>query len=314
MPKNTSINFGLRHMRHFVAVAEELHFRRAAERLNIAQPALSRSVQHLEKALGAQLLNRTNRRVLLTPAGDVFLAGCRSTLASLENAVRQTNKVSDGELGVLRIGYTDFAISGELPHLLKAFRQRYPDIHVDPVHGVTSNQIERLDDGRLDFGFLTGPILREDIETVVLQDEPFVVVLYDRHPLATKERIRLADLAQEKFILGTPADWRHYMDHLLRICRNAGFEPNMVQHAFNTEAIFGLVACEMGISVYTSTAENYLRKGLVYRHLSDVPDTLQTVCAWKEGSNVPAHETFASFVKQYSKEKAFYAAQSASIQ
>ena len=271
MLESASFHVTLQQLRHFVVLAETLHFGKAADVLNIAQPALSRSIQQLEHGLGLRLFERTNRRVSLSEPGRAFLAGTEETLAALERCVRHTRQVEDGTCGTLRIGYTDFAINGRLPSILRAFSQRYPEITIEPVHEVTVSQLAQLDSGALDLGFLTGPIERDDVETIAIQEDPFVVILYRAHRLCESSRIRLGDLADERFVLGTPGYWEHFMGHLLRLCEEGGFTPTIVQHAYNTEGIFGLVACEMGITISTTAARNFQREELVVRPLADSP-------------------------------------------
>ena len=290
------MNFGLRHIRYFAAVAEELHFRRAAERLNVAQPALSRSVKHLETQLGVQLLERSNRHVRLTHAGAVFFEGCQDVLETMEGVIARTNKATTGELGHLVVGYTDFAICGELPSILKDFHERHPDITIEPVHGFTAGQLEKLKTGKLDFGFLTGPINQSEFASVTVQDDPFVAVLYDSHPLAGKNGVELGELAEEPFVLGNPSGWKHFNDHLFRICHHAGFAPEIAQYAFNSEGIFGLIACEMGITIHTTCAENILRKGLVLQPIRDLDATLPTIAAWRNSEVTPTQRLFAEFL------------------
>ena len=296
------MRFGIRHIRHFTAVAEELHFRRAAERLNMAQPALSRSIKHLEGQIGLQLLERTNRSVSLTKAGEVFLDGCRRMLDTMEGAVLQARKASIGEVGHLVIGYTDFAISGALPQILQDFRQRFPGITVEPIHNVTMRQLEGLESGRLDFGFITGPFERPGYRSVAVQDDAYVAILYEGHPLAKKPEIALAELADEPFVLGSPQDWQHFHDHLNRLCRAAGFVPKMVQQAYNSEGIFGLISCEMGITVHTECAYNYVRKGLAVRPISGLDETLTTLAVWQDNEISPARKVFADFLLEQANE------------
>ena len=290
------VNFGLRHIRYFAAVAEELHFRRAAERLNVAQPALSRSIKHLEAQLGVQLLDRSNRRVRLTHVGEVFLAGCRDVLDAMEGTIARTTKATTGELGHLVVGYTDFAICGELPAILRDFHERHPDITMEPVHGFTAGQLEQLKTGKLDFGFLTGPIHHPGLASVTVQNDPFVAVLHDSHPLAGRNGVDLAELAGEAFVLGNPSGWQHFNDHLFRICHHAGFAPEIAQHAFNSEGIFGLIACEMGITIHTTCAENILRKGLVLQPIKDLDATLPTIAVWRNSGVTLTQQLFAEFL------------------
>lgn len=295
------MKFGVRHIRHFIAVAEELHFRRAAERLHIAQPALSRSIKHLETQIGLQLLDRNNRNVMLTNAGTEFLKGCRGVLDSMEGMVTQARKASVGEVGHLIVGYTDFAISGRLPQLLQDFRSHYPQISIEPVHGFTGSQLEDMESGTLDFGFITGPFKREEYTCITVQSDQYVAVLYENHPLAGRSEIDLGELAGEQFILGDLVKWQHYHDHLLQICRSAGFTPNIVQQAFNLEGIFGLIACEMGVTIQPACVNNYIRKGLVVIPIKDIDSKVPTLAAWKNTDQTPTQKLFANFIDEHEK-------------
>ena len=292
------MHFGLRHIRYFTAVAEELHFRRAAERVNIAQPALSRSIKHLEQQIGVKLLERNNRNVKLTHAGKVFLSSCHTIMDAMEGAVTQTRKANIGKVGHLIIGYTDFAISGNLPQILQDFREAYPEITIEPVHGFTHNQAEELKSEKIDFGFFTGPCNYSDISSINVQNDSYVAVLYENHPLAKKESVTLKELSMEPFILGSPEGWKNYLDHLLRVCGNAGFTPNIVQQAFNSEGIFGLIACEMGITIHSSTAHAYRRKGLVVKPIKNLNETFPTVAAWKNENISQVRQLFVEFLQK----------------
>lgn len=148
----------LSHFRYFVAVAEELHFHRAAKRLGVAQPALSRTIKNLENALGVTLLERSIRIVALSNAGKSFLIGCRESLGYPEKIIEDAQRIHQGNIGTLRIGYTDFAMNGRLPSLLKAFRDQTPDIALLSTHSVTSEQLNQLEEGTIDFGFATGTV------------------------------------------------------------------------------------------------------------------------------------------------------------
>lgn len=293
------MHLGIRHIRCFVAVAEELHFGRAAERLSISQPTLSRTIQYIEQEIGVVLFERSNRHVALTDAGTNFLGGCTKALTNIEGAINHALKTTSGETGCLVIGYTDIAIAGELSPILKSFRQRYPDIEVEPRHNYTNAQLEDLEAGVLDFGFLTGPVVRGGYETVTVQRDRFVVVLYESHPLTALSEIPLTALADEPFVLGTTANWTHYHQHLYSLCRLAGFEPNVVQSASNSEGIFGLIACEMGISIQTESVQNYFRKGLEIRPLKDCEETVSTVAIWSETRASPVKQRFIDHLKSY---------------
>ncbi len=285
-------------LRYFVVVAQELNFRRAARRLGVAQPALSRAIQQLEGMLGVALMTRTRRQVALTEAGRVFLDGGRRALAGLATLVDETRRAGAGESGHLVIGYTDFAISGVLPTLLQRFRTAYPQVTVDLVHMVTAVQLRGLAHGEITVGFMTGPIADPAIETVTVQDERLVAVLPREHPLARQRAVALADLAGQPFITGQAVHWRHYLAHMTAACQAAGFVPHIVQEAFNSEGIFGLIAANMGVTLHVEGARNYVRKGIAIRPLTDSPHRVPTVAAWSAGLLAPALARFVAFLRQ----------------
>ncbi len=291
----------IRHMLYFVAVAETLNFRRAAQRLNIAQPALSRAIRQLEETLDTRLLERSNRWVELTEAGRVFLDGCRRTLLSAEKTVRDTHKARAGEIGHLAIGYTDFAISGALPEIMQEFRSRFPEVTVDLAHMFTFTQLQALEAGDIQVGFMTGPVRQPGLEHVTVQDERLVVILPESHPLTRLRAIPLARLAGEPFVTGHAAHWRHYLSHMMAVCQRAGFRPRIVQEAFNSEGIFGLIAANMGLTVHTECARNYFRKGLAIRPLKDSSYRVPTVAAWRSTEVSPALRRFIEFIGEWVK-------------
>jgi len=290
------MRIGLRHIRYLIAVAEELHFRRAAERLGIAQPALSRAIQHLESELGVVLFTRTNRSVQITPAGETFLAGSREVINSIETTIEKTQLAQQGKRGLLRIGYTDVAIAGNLPALLKKFQDEQPNIILQPHHDVTVSQLQKLDAGALDVGFVTGPINRSGNKQCLVSSERFVCVFYENHPLATRKMIRLEELAHEDFVHGTSKDWEQFYSYLLPMCRRSGFAPRIVQEAFNTSGILGLVSAGMGITILTDSVRNSISPGLVVVPIEDVSEELQTVAFWKSGSVEGAMKVFSEFL------------------
>ncbi|MBN8413216.1 MULTISPECIES: LysR family transcriptional regulator [Halomonas] len=282
----------LRHLSAFVAVADCLHFRHAAERLNVAQPALSRTIAQLEEAIGETLLLRNNRQVRLTEPGRVMLEESRQILRHLDEAVLKTQRAGRGELGRLAIGYTDFAITGELPALLDDFRRLHPDIHFDLHFGSTASQLQDLTDCHLDFGFVTGPVLTPGLCSRPIQRDRFIAAVSEHHPLAQRRSIRLEELAHEPFILGAHSMWHHFRQKLELICREAGFEPKVAQETFNSETIFAFVACDFGVTVHLECASNYLRKGVTMVPLEGVQHSLVTEVAWREGELTPVQTAF----------------------
>ncbi len=270
--------------RYFVALGEELHFRRAAERLNLSQPALTRSIQQLEQAVGLELVKRNNRNVSLTPAGEEYLKGLRSILSTFEGTTNRARRAALGEAGAVRIGYTDIAVAGILPLVVRTFRAAHPNIAIEANHGCTQAQIDDLEQGNLDMGFFTGPWSREGYSTWVVQQDAFIAVLPAQHRLANTTRLRLRDLADEPFVLGEPRFWTHYHEHLYRFCRSAGFEPNVVQYASNNEGILGLVACGMGVSIQAESIRAYGRSNVVMRYFENEAVEVPTVSVWRSGA------------------------------
>lgn len=294
------MKFGLRHIRYFIAVAEELHFRRAAERLGVAQPALSRAIQHLEQELKILLFDRSNRNVRITDAGSTFLEGCRGIMNAVERTIEDAQQVQRGQIGNLRIGYTDMAIAGVLPTLLKTFQAKHPGIVLQPHHDVTLTQLQKLDQGELDIGCVTGPISRPGYEQLPIQSERLVCVVYENHRLANRDSIHLEELAHEDFVHGPTKDWEHFYSYLIPICRKSGFIPNVVQEAYNSAGILGLVACGMGVTVLTESVRNILTTDLVILELKGVTEELQTVALWRADSTNGSKSLFIDYLHKNS--------------
>ncbi len=287
----------LRLVRYFVAVAEELHFRRAADRLGVAQPALSRAIQTLEAELGVDLFIRSNRNVQITPAGQVFLDRAHEILSLMSRATEDVRSAHDGRVGTLRIGYTDFAIAGPLPTLLKDFQERHAQITLKPQHGVTLTQLNRLAEGQLDIGFVTGPVNKDGYDQHPVLSEAFVCVCADSHPFASRKAVRLTDLATEDFVHGSSADWQHFYDYLIPLCRRAGFTPRIVQEAFNTAGILGLVSCGMGVTVLTEKVCAALAPGLVALPIEDVTERLITTAVWRRDHVIGPTRHFVEYLQ-----------------
>ena len=195
----------LRHLRYFIAVAEELHFRRAAERLHMSQPPLSQQIRQLEEEVGAVLLLRNQRKVELTAAGAAFLVRAREILDAVEDAARQARRVQRGEVGRLAVGFVGSAMYSFVPELLRAFREDKPDVGLRLHELGTTEQLRQLEDGRLDVGFVRLRGSRPGLAFESVLDEEVVVALPDVHPLSQRPLLRLADLEGESLVLLTPA-------------------------------------------------------------------------------------------------------------
>lgn len=272
--------FDLRQARAFLFVADELHFGRAAARLFMTQPALSRTIRTLEEAVGVPLFERSTRRVRLTPAGDAFAAECRLALGHLERATASAMNAAEGREGRLRVGYMDFAINGRLPQILKAFRAKSPQVMVDLEYIPTAMQHTALMEGRIDIGFVIGEFRGQKVLNQLVDRDDFVALLPEGHRLAAKAPIRLADLAEEPFVLGSEDTFSSFRQLLFPLCHTAGFFPRIVQQASNTSGIFGMVAAGVGVTLYAGCARNFRRAGVVVKPLADVVEKIPTYAAW----------------------------------
>jgi len=288
----------LRHFRCFVAVAEELHFHRAAKRLGVAQPALSRTIKNLEQALDVRLLERSNRQVELTEVGKSFLQGCRECLENSNRVIEDARLAQQGIIRTLRIGYTENAMNGRLPGLIKKFKIQAPDIKLLLVHLVTSEQLGQLEEGKIDLGFATGNIKRPGYASIRIQSERFVCVVYEGHHFASRTNLCLSELLDEPMIQGAKEHWQHYHSHLIALFRNLGFRPNIVQEGLTTSEVQRLVACGIGITVLTETVVESLSPGLVVIPIGDVNDRLDTIAVWRSNSNKIAKDQFISFLRR----------------
>jgi DNA-binding transcriptional LysR family regulator len=293
------LRIDIHQIKAFLAVADALQFKGAAERLHITQPALSRIVKALELEVGAQLLQRTTRVVELTGAGRVFAEQSRLALAHIERAAVLARRAQAGQIGNLRIAYMDFAINGALPEIIEAFSKNFPQIAIDLVHIPSTLQKDAIHDSSVDVGFMIGPFHADNIKTILFAKEKLVVLLPTEHRLAKRKAIRLRELAKEKFVLGGPDSWEAFRHHFFAISHAAGFLPDIAQEASTSDGIFGLVAANTGISIYPECVMNIQRSGLVIRPLVDQGVLLELVVCWKSAVTNPVICTFIDFLKTY---------------
>src|SRR5258708_5629170 len=287
----------LRHLRYFVALAEALHFRRAAERLSIAQPALSQQIQQLEREIGVQLVERTQRRVALTQAGTVFLERARLTLAEAGEAVRLARLAGRGELGHLGVGAVTSALYGIFPDVVRVFRQRHRLVHLTLHELPGAEQTRALRSGRIHVSFLRPPIEEADIQVRVIAHEPWVIALPTAHPFAKRERIALRAMAAQPFIVFPRELAPGIYDQVIAMCQRAGFSPRIVQEA-QMQTIVSLVAAGIGVALVPATLQNLSRRGLVYKPLAGVSAKLELAVAWRKDNRSPLLQAFLAVVRE----------------
>ncbi len=255
----------LRHLRYFIAVATELHFGRAAEKLHIAQPPLSRQIQDLEIELGFELFTRTKRTVALTPAGQAFLAEVNQIFQQLDRSIDIGRKTSRGELGQISIGFVGSATYNILPVMLQQFRDRYPDVQIELHELTTDRQLIWLREGRIDIGLIRPPIIDKDLNSQVIFQEPLVVALPTNHHLAELTKIDLSSLKSEPFILFPRQLAPGLYDPIIAMCLTAGFSPQVVQECIQMQTIVSLVSANMGVSILPASIQEAQRHGVVYK-------------------------------------------------
>ncbi|MET0591443.1 MAG: LysR substrate-binding domain-containing protein, partial [Polyangiaceae bacterium] len=221
----------LRHLRYFVAVAEERHFGRAARRLHIAQPPLSRQIHALEAELGFSLFDRSRRKVELTSAGDAFLVHARRVFETLEIGVSAARRAALGRSGRITIAYPSSVAFSGLYEILRVFHTRSPSVEVSLRELPPQEQIEALKDARIDVGFLRGPMHDDELASQEVQSEPLVVALPSGHALGARAKLALALLADEPFVSFPRHRGPAFFDFLMLLCHDAGFAPNIVREA-----------------------------------------------------------------------------------
>jgi len=285
----------LRHLRYFVAVAEELHFGRAAVRLHIAQPPLSQQIRHLEEELGVTLLSRTNRRVELTNAGRVFLVEARRTIDQAAHAMRMAQRAHRGQAGRLVIGFVVSTVV--LPDVLRVFRARQPGVDLG-LHQLTSaRQVVALREGRLDVGFVRLPLVAPDLQTEVAYQEPIVIVTAKEHPVARRRRVSLAMLGGEPFILWPRSEGAGFHDQVIGLCRAAGFSPHVVQEATEMQTIINLVAAGIGVSLVPRSVAHPRRSDVAIHPLRGATAQARLAIVWRRGDDSPVMAAFLDAVR-----------------
>lgn len=287
----------LRHLRYFIAVAEELHFGRAADRLQMAQPPLSQQIRQLEIEIGFALFHRTKRTVQLTIAGRLFLRESQRILSQLEQAIEIGKQASRGELGQLVIGFVSSAAYSVLPKILSQFRRQLPAVELALHELTTDQQLQRLRDGRIDIGFVRPPIDDESLSISTILQEPLVVALPQSHPLAQAESVSLRSLTSESFILFPRHLAPGLYDQIIALCQQMEFSPKVVQEAIQMQTIVSLVAAEIGIAIVPISLQNLQRTGVVYRHLQEPTPKAAIAVVWKQDAS-PTIQRFLEVVQQ----------------
>ncbi len=287
----------LRHLRYFIAVAEELNFTRAAERLHIGQPPLSQAIQVLEADVGAQLFERTTRWVRMTEAGRLFLDDARRILALAGQAADTARRAGRGEAGELRIGFTfSTPLTPLFASVINRYRQQYPAVSLKLHEMATGPQLDGLEQRTLDLGFVRpvdGPPAA-GVTLSVLRQDALVAVLPAAMPLARKKSVRIADLKDMPFVMYPPGAGTGIYPQIFRLCRAAGFVPRIGEVAGEASTIIGLVAAGCGVSLLPGAFERIRMDGVKYRSIDDAAATTSLLLARRSDDVSPLVQAFVA--------------------
>lgn len=282
----------IRHLRYFQAVAEELHFGRAAERLCIAQPALSRQIQQLELEVGTPLLRRTRRRVELLAAGTLFLERANLILEEVARAANDARRIGDGEFGRLSVGFIHSSTYGLLPSIVERFRHLYPDIELELHEMPIAEQHVALTRGLIDVGLLRPQPAPPELEVHPVMEDPFLLAVPARHGLAKLDAVLLQSLAAEPLVMFSKRESPLFHTRISEMCERAGFAPKVAQYATQIHTVVGLVGAGIGIAIVPGTARNLHIRGVSFLEILDQPEPVHLALGWRRGKDTPAIRSF----------------------
>jgi DNA-binding transcriptional LysR family regulator len=276
----------------FVALAEELHFHRAAERCHITQPAMSQQIRRLEDELGVQVATRTKRSVSLTRAGEVFLGEARKTLRQMEQSISLARRTDSGEIGQLRLGVTSPALYVVFPEIARLFAHRLPGMGLVVKEMTTAEQEGALRDGDIEVGVVHPPLDDPGLMCEVVAQPAYHLALPTGHRMAHRESIELAELASDEFVLFPRRIGPQLYDTIIGLCQSAGFSPRIAQEAHPAQSIIAFVSAGVGVGLIASRMQHLDRPGVVYVPIEGPRPYMSLGVAWHQETRSPAVRTF----------------------
>lgn len=293
-----SAQFELHQIRCFVAVADTLHFGKAAARMNMTQPPLSRQIQLLEHVLGVKLLDRTSRAVKLTPAGRVFLLEARRILRLTESAALATRRIASGEAGTIALGFTAASGYSFLPRLLLQRAARTPNIDVDLKEMVSTEQVESLLTGRIDVGLLRPPVTRNEFRTFKVASEGLVAALPFGDPRLSEASLTLKDFDRQPLIMYAPEGARYFRDMLGELCAHENVAPIAIQSLSQIHSMLALVRAGIGAAIVPEAAQSLHFDDVQFRPIVTTPAApVELYAAWKSDNDNPALQGFLDLLR-----------------
>lgn len=287
----------LRHLRYFIAVAEELHFGKAAKRLNISQPPLSQQIKQLERHLDITLFHRTNRKVELTEAGQTLYKSATKLIDDFKLAFEYTQNVAKGLVGELTLGFSGSVELRILPEIIKACRKYCPGITLQLIQLTTAEQIKALEDRSIDLGLLVPPVSRQLISVEKIRSEDFLICLPENHHLAKMNKINIVDLKSENFIMTPKKSGIGYYDSINSIFEEAGFVPTVTQTANEQLTMVSLVAAGLGVVIVPNSTQSIKMDGIVYRELIKSSKKTTSI-AWNKENDRPVIHEFLKLIRE----------------
>ena len=295
----------LRHLRYFVTVAEELHFGRAAVRLNLSQPPLSQQIRALEESLNVQLFERTSRRVNLTLEGKVFLEQARLVLAQADKARATMDAAQRGSLGRITIGCVTSAFYTHVPAILREFNRRHPEVQLRCEEMKSAQQEEAFDQRQIQVAFTRRTLEGKDLHIETIAKEKMALVLPSGHARAHGSRVRLRDFANEKFILVPRERASTMYDAIIASCARAGFSPKIVQESNDVHALLALVSAGLGICMLPTSLRHLHFPGVVHRELrAGESDEIELCMTWRRSDPSPLVDAFVKVAREVAKKEA----------
>jgi len=285
----------LRQIRSFLSIAETLHFGRTAEMIHLSQPALSLQIRALEDEIGVRLFERNRRKTALTAAGVAFREDARGALLRLDQAVYKANLAANGKLGILRIGFISTAGNEIVPTIIRQFRELNAEVEFSLRNILTTDQIQMLETGSLDIGFLRLPIGgHSDLEVVTVHREPFALVVPSSHKLAKRKRVRLREASGQDFVMYERTHAPGFHDLIFGMLRDAGVIPNVCQTAGEMPTLISLVDSGMGVAILPASTVKRSIASVVACEISDKIPMSEIGIAVRKGERAPVVDNFRS--------------------
>jgi DNA-binding transcriptional LysR family regulator len=290
----------LRHLRYFVAAAEDLNISRAATRLRVSQPPLSRQIHDLEDEIGTQLFDRSNKKLKLTPAGRYFLQEAKKILSHAQRATRVAKSVATGQAGQITVAFLSPLGGMLLPPVVRAFRGKFPLVDIDLVEMAPRKQLDALLDNEVDVGFVAKVEVESANEFAFepVMDVELRLAIALEHPLSKLRRIPVAKLQEERLVIFKRSAAPATHDLLLRVCRSAGFEPNVVKQSDRPQSILDLVAAGVGVAILPEHFQRY-QADFVMRPLIPRPPKISLCMVWRQNDTSVALHVFRTMIRRH---------------